>query len=694
MNAYTKNRTRDFGFAASVWHWFRKNSAVSRLIVALVLVALCFAILLLAVPSVASPNQAYALEACERGAFSTEEDFLMTEGEPPDGNPYISDGDLLSFSGDVCARNADLLSSFYAASAPPADLGLDAVDILSATDKIVALSTELDDPTGSFTAGDLLITNGTVIPNTALVYAFGIGFDIGLDAVHFVGAADNIQSFIDFAPQLEPSDWQDGRLQSELERLKIDIWFSTEGTFPRVGAPSILDGDLLSASGVIVYSNADLLPLSVPAGLPQRGVDFGLDAVAALRLPDQEPLLQFSTEILFRGEPTFTDGDVMLGGNGPIVANATLVTPFSPAADFLGLDALSLPIKPTQQDPNIQTMCGFRSVANFDGGMVLPGNPGTGLYRDNPSATWLEGRPRRPCGEYVPIDGYLPSSGAKRFRVAYRPASDPPVAPDTALGIQTHWRLFKWDGSACSLEAGPSLNTDSDGWMDTAAYLDAKLGGPSTGFCTNSGLRLAVWDSNNHQSLGPADKDGHYVLWLEWEDGGGVLHKEPFEHHIQLDNTLPIINDLQVTLPDGTTPVDACGSAPQGQSVFKVFGDFEDDPPPLTDGYYWGYRLRVRGGNPPAAVVYGWHNYYDGTTYVANTDETGTTPDGSTVLLREIYMTDLGVSFTDCCYVLDLWVRDAAIRHSFVSNNWANDNSGSSEWWDNAFITFAAAPAP
>jgi hypothetical protein len=228
--------------------------------------------------------------------------------------------------------------------------------------------------------------------------------------------------------------------------------------------------------------------------------------------------------------------------------------------------------------------------------------------------------------------------------------------------------------------------------MDAADYLDAKLGGPSTGFCANSGLSLAVWDTNNHQGLGPTDKDGHYVLWLEWEDNSSVLHKEPFEHNVQLDNTLPVINDLKVTLPDGTTPVDACGSAPKGQSIFKVYGDFEDDPPPLADGYYWNYRLRVRGGNPPASVSYGWHNYYDGDAPVANTDETGTTPDGTTVLLRNINMTDLGASFTDCCYVLDLWVRDAAIRHNFVNNNWTNDSSGSSGWWDNAFITFAAAP--
>jgi hypothetical protein len=46
------------------------------------------------------------LKACEGGAFSTEEDFMMTRGEPFDGNPYISDGDALSPNGEVCARNA------------------------------------------------------------------------------------------------------------------------------------------------------------------------------------------------------------------------------------------------------------------------------------------------------------------------------------------------------------------------------------------------------------------------------------------------------------------------------------------------------------------------------------------------------------------------------------------------------------
>ena len=57
---------------------------------------------------------------CERLAYSTEEDFVTQGPLPLDGNPIISDGDLLSTTGlnlpgdecVVCARNADLLSAF------------------------------------------------------------------------------------------------------------------------------------------------------------------------------------------------------------------------------------------------------------------------------------------------------------------------------------------------------------------------------------------------------------------------------------------------------------------------------------------------------------------------------------------------------------------------------------------------------
>jgi hypothetical protein len=281
----------------------------------------------------------------------------------------------------------------------------------------------------------------------------------------------------------------------------------------------------------------------------------------------------------------------------------------------------------------------------------------------------------------------MPSSGVIRFRVAYRDVAAAPPAVGTAAGVRTNWVLWEWHGwpiNAC-LATG-SLATDVNGWMDASDYLAAK-NGTLTG-CANSHLRLAVWDTDNLVGFGPPNKNGHYRLWLEWEDGGG-LDREPLEHHLQLDNILPAIasypNGLQVRLPDGTTIVPACGEAPQGSSQFQVWGQFDD-------AYYWRFSLVVRGGLPPTAVSYGPHNYWDpndGTVGVKNTDDTGTTPNATTVRLRDIDMTDLGASFVDCCYLLDLYVYDASIRHEF-SGLTPLDNSGS--YYANTFITFAAAP--
>lgn len=67
---------------------------------------------------------------------------------------------------------------------------------------------------------------------------------------------------------------------NRLRELEVDIWFSLEGTPEWERPGGILDGDLLSAvSGSIVVPNTALLDPPVPAGLPDRGVDLGLDAV-------------------------------------------------------------------------------------------------------------------------------------------------------------------------------------------------------------------------------------------------------------------------------------------------------------------------------------------------------------------------------------------------------------------------------
>ena len=220
-------------------------------------------LILMLLPAEMATGQLVTLpKPCQDLAFSTEEDFLTQGPEPSDGNPIISDGDLLSVYADpsgavvglICARNAQLLEAF----ALRWDLGLDAADVVSVEPALVAFSTELDAPApvgaaSPFSAGDLLATNGAVILNEALTAPWQVGYDIGLDAVHFTGDQKAITGFLVAAAEkqapLGPADLR------ELFRAfpNVDIWFSTEGTRTTAVAAGFLDGDLLSArNGTIV----------------------------------------------------------------------------------------------------------------------------------------------------------------------------------------------------------------------------------------------------------------------------------------------------------------------------------------------------------------------------------------------------------------------------------------------------------
>lgn len=285
------------------------------------------------------------LGPCAAGAFSTEEDFMADAGVIPDGIPYISDGDLLSINGAVCARNRELFRKFKARF----DVGLDAVDILNFEKGIIAISSELDHFKGRFTDGDLLLTNGVIIPNRALTEAIPIRQNIGLDGVQFIGTQESIDRFVKTVTKKigVPGYWDNSRLRLLLARFEMDIWYSVEGTWTIPGDPItfILDGDVLSArNGTIVAAQQNLLDAPVPAGIPQQGVDFGLDGLAASRAGVPQSI-HFSLEITHRGDPLLTDGAVIQAGNNTVLfENEVLTAPFAPAAEFLGLDALYLPI--------------------------------------------------------------------------------------------------------------------------------------------------------------------------------------------------------------------------------------------------------------------------------------------------------------------------------------------------------------
>ncbi|MBZ0287268.1 MAG: hypothetical protein K8I30_06615, partial [Anaerolineae bacterium] len=554
--------------------------------------------------------------------------------------------------------------------------------------RVVAFSTELDDLERRFTAGDVLFTTGGVVPNQALLFAFGVRHNVGLDEVKFMGRIENIIRFVEFVRENGPESLLDGKLQSVLREFSIDIWFTIEGTVRTEQGLLLLDGDLLSAMGIVIRAQADLFAAAIPAGIPNRGVDFGLDAFAVSRDANPERFrIYFSTEILYRGRPGFTDGDILRLGGSVVRTNETLIAPFFPAARFLGLDALWIGFRnPPPQDPNITHTCG-RSEGLFDN---------NGLFQDTAIVDGDEVVVPRPCGLYIPIDGYLPATGVTKFRVAYREASEPDPGLGLADAIQTQWILNDRDNIllSCILNPAHTLSTDPDGWMDAAAYLGAWNGDVNTDFCPNPEVRLAVWNTLLLPP-GPAvgyDREDHFIVWLEWEDTGGVLHREPIDHHIQLDNTAPAIpsypNGLQVRLTDGTTVVPACGESPAGNALFQVWADF-------SDTYYESFHVSIKGGLPPTTVNYPVHNYYNdpgSPPSFQNTDDTGTTPDGSLVHVQDVDMTDLNDvnegAFQACCYLLEMWVWDRAILHSFNGSAVNQVNSHHNY----AFITFAAAP--
>jgi hypothetical protein len=291
------------------------------------------------------------LAACGDFAFSTEEDFITQGPTPPDGNPLISDGDLLGPNHTVCARNAQLLSAFK----PPADLGLDAVDVIDVERQLVAFSTELDDPGGAFTAGDLLTTHGAAIPNQALTFNLGVrGQDLGLDGIQVIGSLRTIVAFMDVARATGRAQYlkEPALLGQQLRQSGVDLWFTIEGTAQLPTGARILDGDILSArDGNVVIGQPDLLPGWIPAGIPQRGVDFGVDALAAPRSGERAQI-RFSTEILHHGETSFNDGDILKQGDGIETPAQDLVAPFEPRAGFLGTDALHISFEQPQQYPS------------------------------------------------------------------------------------------------------------------------------------------------------------------------------------------------------------------------------------------------------------------------------------------------------------------------------------------------------
>ena len=240
--------------------------------------------------------------------FSTVSSFTATSGQS--ASNIVMGGDLISTSGRVVKRNADLFTS-VGAFPPVPDLGLDAVDVVPGGEIAFSLGSGIFSQTlGQLQHGDLLSTRGRILRrNQDLLAAFmpePATNDVGLDAAHVLDAGEVLFSIGTnvFSKQLNAMLHR-GDLLSSAGSVRVsnqqllarfhpanktndygldaffiwpsgEIWFSTEDGFQDQALGQVLAGDLLSDQGYIVFRNSELRSAFTPTNAPP---DIGLDAL-------------------------------------------------------------------------------------------------------------------------------------------------------------------------------------------------------------------------------------------------------------------------------------------------------------------------------------------------------------------------------------------------------------------------------
>lgn len=582
---------------------------------------------------------------CAGLLFSTSEDF---ESQSLPSNAVISDGDLLALQGrttSICRRNAELLRAFQAER----DLGLDAVHAVRTAEgrelRLVAFSTELDDPVGQFGAGDLLFDNGAIVPHVALTARFDLprNLDLGLDAVELQGPP---QALIELAAQLREIGPERMREEPEILRellnsLDVDILFSTEGTGPTPQRPLFLDGDLLSARrAVIVRDNASLLS-SLPAGIP-GGADFGLDAYTTGVDPvELEPIELFSTEIVNKASPAFTDGDALLPGPRVYLQNLDMLATLEPPIEDLGLDALSAGPERVacQLTPTITEISGVRTAD--------PGAGGAWLDASGFALDTANGRFSRPFARDIEIAGTLPTyRTCERLEdIHYKVEFQLPGEPWEPIVFTESDRWERIVDPLCirrddryASDAGADV---SEGWFSVADYrLNQRCGGEYHD--------LAYWNSVDF--ISDANGEVSFRLTLRDTSDGRMAVGSPVR--VQIDNETIERNDADLAAGDisfelyePTTP-DPRGPCELYDNQCRIQSDEEEDVRVkvrghIFDEYFRNYSLCWGGGEYFGCTGRGFDisgDRYDSAR--SEIGDTGTLPTAA----RDVYLGTVNLS--------------------------------------------------
>lgn len=604
------------------------------------------------------------LASCEGLWFSTSEDFRSNNRDIP-GGPVISDGDLLTYvigsGARLCARNEDLLRRF---DIERFDHGLDALDqvVLSERQVIAAFSTELDSmhSAAHFTAGDLLFTSGLIIPNSALLAQFNLprNFNLGLDAVSIEGSPQGKRDLLDKLSGVSTDEMRDNpdQLAEVLRGTNTDILFSTEGTPPDVQQPQFIDGDLLSArNGVIVRSNRDLL-FDLPAGIPDRGVDYGLDAYTPFQKGAGDEFTELlSTEIQAR-ERTFSDGDALEPGPNVFLTSKDLIADFQPRDIDMGLDALAA-------RPGIIGRCEIfiTRISEIERTRI---DPASGLFDVGVVNGVGDPSGDKPFGGSIRVEGVVPNADCPEFTTHHfrvEVSTDGGVTFDPVLHpTSLDWRR---DVAPCG-SANDLYASDPQGWFLLTEYWKPLLDG-----CSND-PSLGVWSS------APLDSTTAEIrIAMEPILGGPQIHSASVK--IRLDNKAPdqpviALHDAGAAVPFGNQ----CEIAGDGaDTIIDIHGQ-------VFDSHFQSYSLTWTGGDVGLETTVPVNLKRTYRTRVDLQDQ-GTLPLASNILLDSFNLTAAHIAATggtppiECGYTITLRARDRAHIGSFgPATNTYNTSSG------------------
>lgn len=292
----------------------------------------------------------------------------------------VSHGDLLSTSPGIVKSNSELTERL---SIPEGDVGLDAVDVGPRGEIFFSTTTNVESAVnGTITGGDIVTSEGRVyLQNAQLLSAFEVDDpDAGLDALHL--AAND------------------------------EIYFSISKDIPRNGAATLHRGDILSNSGRIVRTEANLLVRwNVPAG-----TSVGLDGLYVW--PNGE--IWFSTENGFTNTAgiAVSAGDIISDQGYIAFRNDALLRPFAPVeqnTDF-GLDGLVIVSDAAASNANTR----FFDASVTDAGIDLRWDSTARLFQLE-RATKVE-------GPYTPITGIIGETSAH----------------DSTLNATAFYRIRQW----------------------------------------------------------------------------------------------------------------------------------------------------------------------------------------------------------------------------------------------------------